>query len=163
MFLLNWHLRGAHLEPLGVAECQAVVQCLISQVAIAGEHVAISCVPPCVCAPQTYPGLPSRSERTSAHGDRVRLVARDDASKRMRQAEPIRHQRNARRKLWRYYASGHHIKELGKSIIYCSYAKHDRCSWIERCPILSSHASHRNGLPRDEPHLRSDRSASPLD
>jgi hypothetical protein len=163
MFLLNRHLRGDHLEPLGVPECQAVVQCLTSQVAIAGEPVAISCVPPGICAPQAYPGLPSWSERMSGHADRVRLAARDEASKTMRLVEPIRHQRNARRKLLRYCAPTHHIRELGKSIIYCFYAKHDRWSWIERCPILTRQAGHRNGLPRDEPHLRSDGSASPLD
>jgi hypothetical protein len=59
MFLLNRHLRGNRVKPLGFAACQAVVQCLISQVAITGAHVALCCVLPFAGIP---PGLSESTE-----------------------------------------------------------------------------------------------------
>jgi hypothetical protein len=53
---------------------------LENHVAITGAHVALSCMLPCACVPQAYPSPPSRSERTSDHGDQVRLPARDETS-----------------------------------------------------------------------------------
>jgi hypothetical protein len=114
MFLLKWHLRGDHLEQLGFAACQTVVQCLISHVAITGAQGAISCLFPFACASQAYPSLPSQSERMVDHGHQVRLADREAAPKTMRPMKPTRHQKRTRRQPWRYCASAHDIRELGK-------------------------------------------------